>query len=550
MLQQQEHNGGKSWPLSVWQKRRHRRLEVHLPVWLKPLKAFHQPQPTAWMLGYTRDVSVEGADIVVPHEQESHWRAVAETKERYVLRYDLLGLDQQEYITGYVGVVHIEPDTNNLYIDFQYEEGSEEARNAAYNAGMKHERQRRIWKLNFSALALIGMVLVLALGETRVQTAVQQQKIQESEAKRRQNLYLLSSLSQPRLAINRAQGYDELFHSRQAKAVVGKLTARALRWSDPDNRVEGEKERARQQRQLGIRFSGTPSSGVRVKLGVALPYGYAWPQVCHDVEELIGRRIPSVVLFRDFKQPFPLQDCREAQARGKSLQITWEPWHWSNPNAVKLQDIAKGKYDRYIDSWAQAAMSFGNDVWIRWGHEFNGNWYPWSLTANGKNGRLYIAAYRRVHDRFRRIGASNVRWIWCVNASSVPEVSWNNPLIAYPGDEYVDMIAIDGYNFGTALPHSYWRSFDEIFARPYAKLAARFPRKPLMIGEIGSARIGGDKAAWIRDMDRSLRQRYPRIQQVVWFEAMKEADWRMVSPEALPVSRKVWSQNFYMRGVF
>ena len=41
---------------------------------------------------------------------------------------------------------------------------------------------------------------------------------------------------------------------------------------------------------------------------------------------------------------------------------------------------------------------------------------------------------------------------------------------AYPGNAYVDIVSIDGYNFGRALPNSRWQSFREIYTAPYAKV--------------------------------------------------------------------------------
>jgi beta-mannanase len=276
--------------------------------------------------------------------------------------------------------------------------------------------------------------------------------------------------------------------------------------------------------------------------------------VTRDLEEVLGRPIPTVVTFRDFQAPFPLLDVREARARGKTLQITWEPWYFSDKNAVRMDDIASGKWDKYIDSWATATRAFGGEVHIRFAHEFNGNWYPWSVPALRKSGQdaaMYVKAYRRVHDRFTRAGAFNVRWIWCLNAESVPDEPWNSPLRSYPGDAYVDIISIDGYNFGTSVPNSRWQSFKEIYARPYTMILNQpnMARKPLMVGETGCATVGGDKAAWMRDMDNQLRGPFRRFSGVVWFEAAKEADWRMVSSlETTKVARAIWRQPHYRRG--
>jgi hypothetical protein len=50
-------------------------------------------------------------------------------------------------------------------------------------------------------------------------------------------------------------------------------------------------------------------------------------------------------------------------------------------------------------------------------------------------------------------------------------------------------------------------------------------------------------------MDKVLRSRFHRVQGVVWFEAQKEADWRMTSsPGVLKASRTAWNQDYYRRG--
>ncbi|MDQ3815369.1 MAG: hypothetical protein M3347_15735, partial [Armatimonadota bacterium] len=342
------------------------------------------------------------------------------------------------------------------------------------------------------------------------------------------------------------------FQRKATQERIPALKTDIARLSDPSYQEQGLRRRAREQAAIGLPETDVPARGVHVQLGIAWPYGYAWPQVTDDLEELLGRRIPVVVTFRDFQSSFPMLDCREAKFRGKTLQITWEPWHFANPQAITLPGIIRGKHDQYIDSWAAAAKSFGSEVWIRWGHEFNGNWYPWTVAANNRDPQIYVKAFRHVRDRFTRIGASNVRWIWCMNAETVPNASWNDPFRAYPGDAYVDMVAIDGYNFGETLPSSNWLSFTAIFQDKYARIIGdpRLRHKPVMIGETGCATVGGDKAAWIRDMDNALRRTFTRIEGVVWFEAQKEADWRMISsPQTLAVSRTMWNRNYYKRGV-
>ena len=165
---------------------------------------------------------------------------------------------------------------------------------------------------------------------------------------------------------------------------------------------------------------------------------------------------------------------------------------------MSLDEIVAGVHDTMIRSRAQSSASIGQKFFLRWGHEMNGNWYPWDGSHNGANAAAaakYIAAYRHIHDVFVSAGATNVVWVFCPNVDSVPGDAWNQWSNYYPGDAYVDWMAFDGYNWGTVQTGSSWRTFTSIAARIYAGLADK--AKPIMIAETASTEQGGDKAAWI-----------------------------------------------------
>ena len=528
--------------------RRYNRLEVSLPVWLAAADELDS-KSTPWSLGYTRDVSLGGAKVVVPRAEAERWREIEGSGRLCVVRFDEREGSSAEYITGRVRRAVQDDKEGIFWLGVEYGEGSEDAKAASVRSGFTTVRSRRRWQWALLAALLAIVTGGFLIRGMRAEAQQMQQKLTTLETERADLNAQITRLANKPVANTRAQGMDAAFQSQQLKARVQDLTKNIQRLSKPENQEAGEREREAQRRREGIDLSDAPSQGVQVNFGLALPYGYAWPQVVADVEQILNRKVPTVVIFRDFKSEFPMTDCREARARAKTMQITWEPWHFENPDAIKLNDIIAGKHDKYIDAWAVAAKSFGSEVWVRWGHEFNGNWYPWTISANGKNPQIYAKAFRHVRDRFSKAGAFNVRWIWCVNAESVPQGDWNDPRKAYPGDAYVDMISIDGYNFGETLSHSSWQSFSDIYAAPYDMLTKKYPNKPIMIGEVASATTGGDKTKWIQEMDKALRSRFRRVQGVVWFEAQKEADWRMTSsPPVIAASRKAWNQDYYRRG--
>ncbi|SET30450.1 glycoside hydrolase family 26 protein [[Clostridium] polysaccharolyticum] len=206
---------------------------------------------------------------------------------------------------------------------------------------------------------------------------------------------------------------------------------------------------------------------------------------------------------------------------GSQAIITWEPWGLSNTA------ISSGQKDSYIRQMANDMKAYNKEINISLMHEANGNWYDWAIGDSKVNtNQTYIAAYRHVVDIFRQQGAKNVKFIWNVNAGNCGSGSTYTG--HYPGDAYVDYIAIDGYNWGTTQSWgSTWQSFDSIFAAPYQALCAI--SKPIFITEFSSTEIGGNKAAWITETFNTIRTKYPRIKLVSWFGENKETDWRINS---------------------
>ena len=190
--------------------------------------------------------------------------------------------------------------------------------------------------------------------------------------------------------------------------------------------------------------------------------------------------------------------------------------------AFSLARIAGGTHDAYIAQWAAKLRDFGRPVYLRPMHEMNGSWYPWAGGVNANTPERYIAAWRRIVDLFRGHGASNVRFVWSPNHL---DVSGNHMESFYPDAGYVDVLALDGYNWGAAMPQNGgWQTFREVFQNAYDRLSKLGPQ-PIWITEVGSAPNGGDKAAWVRDMFAKAA-RMSRLRAIVWFNENKERDWR------------------------
>ncbi len=204
-------------------------------------------------------------------------------------------------------------------------------------------------------------------------------------------------------------------------------------------------------------------------------------------------------------------------AAGRIPLISWEPHN------IYFARIADGSLDATIIARAKGSKVLGKKFFLDFAAEMNGD-EAWS----GNNASLYVSAYRHIHDLFVAAGATNVVWAWCPN---VTDASGGNrtTMDYYPGDSYVDWTGVDGYNWGTKndTTNGGWQTFQHVFQDIYPLLAAK--KKPILIGEMASAEAGGDKAKWIDAIIPTLRNRFPLIKGVVWFDINKEADWRISS---------------------
>jgi Glycosyl hydrolase family 26 len=255
-----------------------------------------------------------------------------------------------------------------------------------------------------------------------------------------------------------------------------------------------------------------------------------------EYKNQLGRYPDIAHNYRKLDEPLlTSSEIADQAARGIEPMVTVEPY------GMSLRAIADGAYDSHIHAEASVAKSFNGELLVRFAHEMNGNWYPWA-SGHGSTAQDYVDAWRHYVSVFREDGAANVRFVWAPNidGGSFPFSSY------FPGDSWVDYVALDGYNWGG----SKWLSFTDTFASSYDTLT-RLSGKPVMISETGSSEVGGDKAAWTRDaFFRAIPQRFPRVVAVTWFNrdfsAAGEQDWRIDSSSAsLAAYREIVSNVLY-----
>ena len=249
-----------------------------------------------------------------------------------------------------------------------------------------------------------------------------------------------------------------------------------------------------------------------------------------SIESAIGAHSPVIHYFTNTIYGFDAALANKVADAGSTPLVTlefWDPAKGVTQPGLSLKAISGGALDTYLHTYARNAKAFGRTLWLRPFHEMNGDWYPWGGTVNGNTPADFVTTWRHVKDIFTAEGATNVKFVWCPNTDSVPNIASNAISAYWPGDGYVDYMALDGYNWGGSV----WRSFNSVFAAGYKTVTA-LSGKPLFIAETAST-DAGDKASWVADMFKVIPQSLPRIVGVTWFSANKEHDWRADSSAAV-----------------
>jgi hypothetical protein len=249
-----------------------------------------------------------------------------------------------------------------------------------------------------------------------------------------------------------------------------------------------------------LRYSSCTSELCKPMLGIYV--GNSVPDV-RAFESWLGRNVDGVLAFSGQK------DWTDYQGSVGWATKLWSkldrPIFWAIPLFPKggtLRQAARGAYnDHYRQAAEQLANSRSPDpvLYVRPAWEWNGDWYPWSVSKSDVSN--FISAWRQFVETFRSV-SPRFRFDWCASMGRVP-FAWED---AYPGDGYVDVIGIDVYD------ETIWSRisdpearFRQLLQRDHgldwiAAFAAR-TRKPISIAEWGVGGNGsGDNPVFVQRM--------------------------------------------------
>ncbi|HMK91488.1 MAG TPA: glycosyl hydrolase, partial [Thermoleophilia bacterium] len=241
-----------------------------------------------------------------------------------------------------------------------------------------------------------------------------------------------------------------------------------------------------------------------------------------------------------------------AKANGKIPVISVKT-KTTGGQAVSWSDIASAKkgsplYTQMV-TWADRMKAWPGEVYFCLNHEASNT----KSLANG-TAPEYIAAWQKMHKIFDKEGVTNVIWTWIIGGTIPWEVPTTDRRYGpkwYPGDDWVDVLAVDVYNWSTCDHSMPWRSFDSLTAA-FQAFAAQHPTKATMVTEFGTAEEPGDptaKADWITQAAEDVKS-WNNLQAFMAFHSQYRNTpgcqwWLDTSKKSLKAAQAVGAQPYY-----
>ncbi|MDH3013875.1 glycoside hydrolase family 26 protein [Gordonia alkanivorans] len=242
--------------------------------------------------------------------------------------------------------------------------------------------------------------------------------------------------------------------------------------------------------------------------------------------------MPNVVhVYASINDQLPVATLDVVRRAAATPLVTLEPWNpleGHDQSGFALSGVTAGQHDAALHRWAGQLAAWKHPVLFRFAQEMNGSWYPWSVGVNGNSAADFRTAWQRMYAIISK-AAPNVSFVWAPNAITEGTTDFTS---CYPGDQFVDYLGLDGYNWGT-IPGHQWQSSNKLFSHSIATLSRLAPDIPILVTEVGCAEGSqpNAKAEWIREFF-TLIDANEQVSGIVWFQMDKERDWRFNSSPA------------------
>ena len=270
-------------------------------------------------------------------------------------------------------------------------------------------------------------------------------------------------------------------------------------------------------------------------------------------EVALGRTLNIQRIYYAWNDIFPDATVTDDLAKGRIPLMSWYPGI-RNPDKsityITWSDIANGNQDSVIIARALAIKALGQPVMFTFHHE------PEDL--NHGTSSDFVAAWKHIHDVFLQQGTTNVVWVLITFASWYDNNRINQ---YYPGDQYVDWLGPDGYNFfgtwtGQGGCKRAWVTFQSVFQGVVNWNASH--GKPILAAEWGTTEDPADpnrKAQWFTDAQTLIKSPgWENFKGLVYYNndnsAISGCNWKVDSSPTSFDAFKAMAQDPYFNQSF
>ncbi len=228
-----------------------------------------------------------------------------------------------------------------------------------------------------------------------------------------------------------------------------------------------------------------------------------------EFAEKLGRTPPWQMIFINVTDGFP-------RGFAGNLAIFLE---------IPVDDdaILDGSQDADLKFFAQGAAKYSGQIILALNEEVNGNSNMWSGAVRDNSPDKAIAAFQHEENIIKPI-APNLKFAYSVSRRSVPESAANSLTSYYPGDNFVDVIGVNGTNLGTD-------TWDQVFGSALQTLSQY--HKPLWI--LSEATVQ-NKAQFIADTFAGAKK-YHLAGFLYFNQNGGDGDWLLDAPAMAALKR-------------
>ncbi len=262
------------------------------------------------------------------------------------------------------------------------------------------------------------------------------------------------------------------------------------------------------------------------------------PEALQLFEEHIGKKVTIAHIYRGWHELDSDNFITELQTIDR---YSWVPMVSANPYYFDqckhtryslYKSIERGDCDAFLRNISIRFRTYGKPLFFRFAWEMNIPSNEWSLQYTGSTAQEFVGAWRHIHTIMNEENVTNVQWVFCPQVNTPTSIAYEE---IFPGDEYVDWVGLDGYNWGTTQSWSSWQNFSDVFGSSYDELVKLAPGKPVMIAEFGTTDQGGDKPGWFSAaLNTQIPQRFPEVKALIFYNEDRsqeeQSNWKIDSP--------------------